>query len=200
MLTYFESLFLIRCKQTLWSYTDFDCGQAAYNAYTNLASRPGANVTTFQSTLAYTAYLWFSNRTSVSAGENAFYTWINDLANAFPNETDIQVLKALSLLNIATQDQYHSIIEPQPMIDARTLLTAALQKEPNHPGTLHYLIHAYDVNRADIAEQGRPYALAYGSLVLTASHGQHMPTHIWIRTGKDQHIFSWRAFLEQDRI
>lgn len=103
----------------------------------------------------------------------------------FPNETDLQVLKGLSLLNLANQDQYQSIMEPQPMLDARTVLKAALPREVNHPGTLHYLIHAFDVNRAETAEQARPYALTYGRLVVTASHAQHMPAHIWIRTGKD---------------
>ena len=177
--------FLTRCKEALWSYTDFDCGLAAYTAYTNVTSRPSVTVSTLQASLAYTASLWYINRTSVSVGENAFYASINNLSNTFPNETDLQVLKGLSLLNLGDQDQYQSIMEPSPMVNARIVLKAALSREMNHPGTLHYLIHAFDVNQADTAEQARPYALAYGRLVVTASHAQHMPAHIWIRTGKD---------------
>ena len=175
--------FLTRCKQALWSYTDVACGVAATGAYNNITTRPGVTVSAFQSALASTASLWYTSGANITAGENAFYVSINNLSNMFPNETDIQVLKGLSLLNIGTQDQLN--MEPLAMLDARTVLKAAYMKEMNHPGTLHYLIHAFDVNQADTAEQARSYALAYGKLVVTASHAQHMPAHIWIRTGKD---------------
>ena len=145
---------------------------------------PGVTLTPLQSMLVATVYQWYANASAIDAGEQAFLTGITNLAAAYPNETDLQVIKGLSLLNVAEQVQFQTQIEPRGKLEARVTLTNALAKESNHSGALHYLIHAYDVGQLNASEQGRPYAFAYGNQVTSLSHAQHMPAHIWLRTGR----------------
>ena len=98
------------------------------------------------------------------------------------------MLWGLSPLNVANQAQFDTEMEPETMIQSRTVLKRALQYAPNHPGALHYLIHAYDVTQVNISAQAADYASSYGRIAKTASHGQHMPAHIWLRIG-EQEIF-----------
>ena len=86
--------------------------------------------------------------------------------------------------NIAYQLKYQSQLEPLTMIRARSVLKGALEAQSNHPGALHYLIHAYDVALVNSAEQARDYADSYGKMITTSSHAQHAPAHIWMRLGK----------------
>jgi hypothetical protein len=141
-----------------------------------------------QSSLLSTVYQWYTNVSDVTVGESAFLLSIANVSSTYPNETDILVLWGLSLLNVADQPRYQSQMEPPEMLRARGILQQALNMEPNHPGALHYLIHAYDVAQVNISQQATVYALSYGDIVKTSSHGQHMPSHIWMRTGKRNFI------------
>jgi tetratricopeptide (TPR) repeat protein len=55
------------------------------------------------------------------------------------------------------------------------------KKNPLHPGALHYLIHSYDDPAH--ASMGLRAARAYGTVARSASHAQHMPSHIFFALG-----------------
>jgi tetratricopeptide (TPR) repeat protein len=52
---------------------------------------------------------------------------------------------------------------------------------PDHPGALHYLIHAYD--DPTHAEQGLEVARKYANAAAAVPHALHMPSHIFTRLG-----------------
>jgi tetratricopeptide (TPR) repeat protein len=52
---------------------------------------------------------------------------------------------------------------------------------PDHPGVLHYLIHAYD--DPVHAEQGLTVARSYAKTAAAVPHALHMPSHIFTRLG-----------------
>ena len=54
-------------------------------------------------------------------------------------------------------------------------------KNPQHPGAIHYLIHAYD--DPVHAPLGLRAARVYGKVAGSASHAQHMPAHIFFAMG-----------------
>jgi hypothetical protein len=53
--------------------------------------------------------------------------------------------------------------------------------QPDHPGVLHYLIHAYD--DPEHAQQGLKAARAYAQAAAAVPHALHMPSHIFTRLG-----------------
>ncbi len=81
-------------------------------------------------------------------------------------------------------------------------LDALHQKAPDHPGVIHYAIHAYD--NPPLKERGKPYAEIYDKTAPSAPHALHMPAHIFTRTGEweksiDLNSRSAEAALEQSK-
>jgi tetratricopeptide (TPR) repeat protein len=64
---------------------------------------------------------------------------------------------------------------------AAELFVKVYARQPDHPGVLHYLIHAYD--DPEHAQQGLPAARAYAKAAAAVPHALHMPSHIFTRLG-----------------
>ena len=71
-----------------------------------------------------------------------------------------------------------------------------IEENPQHPGALHYLIHAYDdPGHAQLALEA---ANAYSKVAPDAGHALHMPSHIYVALGMwdeviASNIDSWNA-------
>jgi tetratricopeptide (TPR) repeat protein len=64
---------------------------------------------------------------------------------------------------------------------AARLFEEVYAAHPDHPGVLHYLIHAYD--DPEHAQQGLKAARAYAKAAAAVPHALHMPSHIFTRLG-----------------
>ena len=64
---------------------------------------------------------------------------------------------------------------------AAELLQPLFERQPEHPGIAHYLIHSYDY--PPIASKGLRAARRYASIAPAAPHALHMPSHIFTRLG-----------------
>ena len=62
------------------------------------------------------------------------------------------------------------------------LLEGVLKTNPDHPGAIHYYIHA--VEASDTPERAEPYADRLAALMPGAGHIVHMPSHIYYRVGR----------------
>jgi tetratricopeptide (TPR) repeat protein len=71
------------------------------------------------------------------------------------------------------------------------LLDSLHEDAPNHPGVIHYAIHAYD--NPPLKNRGLPYAEIYDKAAPDAAHALHMPAHIFTRTG------DWAASIDLNR-
>jgi tetratricopeptide (TPR) repeat protein len=69
----------------------------------------------------------------------------------------------------------------QQQEQAAKLFEAVYAGHPDHPGVLHYLIHAYD--DPVHAQQGLHAARAYAQSAAAVPHALHMPSHIFTRLG-----------------
>jgi hypothetical protein len=69
----------------------------------------------------------------------------------------------------------------EPQEKAAKLFEAVYARHPDHPGALHYLIHAYD--DPVHAQQGLKAARAYAQAAAAVPHALHMPSHIFARLG-----------------
>ena len=63
----------------------------------------------------------------------------------------------------------------------RHALEKVLKRNPNHPGAIHFYIHA--VEASTTPERALPYARRLGALMPGAGHLVHMPAHIYYRVG-----------------
>jgi tetratricopeptide (TPR) repeat protein len=107
----------------------------------------------------------------------AYEAAMSALAAEHPDDLEAQIFHALSILGTMQRD------EP----DARKQIRAAAILEPlypshlDHPGVLHYLIHAYD--DPIHAPLGLRAARRYAKVAPAAHHALHMPSHIFVQLG-----------------
>ena len=99
------------------------------------------------------------------------------LAEHNPRDPEARIFYALALLATApADDKTH-----QHQKQAVALLEPLHREFPEHPGVVHYMIHAYD--NAEMAPQGAEVARAYARIAPSAPHALHMPSHIFTRLG-----------------
>jgi tetratricopeptide (TPR) repeat protein len=106
------------------------------------------------------------------------------LAADYPDNVDVQVLFADSLMNLQPWDYWEA--------DGRTpkgntgelvaTLEHALSLDPDHPAAAHLYIHTVEASAEP--ERAEPYADRLRDAVPAAGHLVHMPAHLYIRVGR----------------
>jgi tetratricopeptide (TPR) repeat protein len=98
---------------------------------------------------------------------------------AFPNDDEAAAFYALAHLATAPSDDLARAREHSDR--AAEILLRVYRHNPDHPGAMHYLIHANDVpgRERDELEITRKYE----TLAPDNPHALHMPTHIYTRLG-----------------
>jgi tetratricopeptide (TPR) repeat protein len=104
----------------------------------------------------------------------------------YPRDTDAGAFYALALLaasapNDTSLTQEHKALE---------VLNPLFVQYPDHPGVVHYTIHACDT--PSLAQQGLIAANHYGEIAASAPHAVHMPGHIFARLGL------WQADIDSN--
>ena len=102
------------------------------------------------------------------------------LSDAFPDDLDAAAFAALFHLapaRFARKDASNRL-----QIQAATNLDRILKEIPDHPGALHYKIHALDFPL--LAGRALEVCDAYGEIAPDVPHALHMPTHIYTRRGE----------------
>src|SRR5712672_3424826 len=113
------------------------------------------------------------HRTRVQAYAKA----MEQLALRYPNDDEAQIHYALALNTSASPagKTYAS------QLKGAAILEPIAERQPQHPGVAHYLIHLHDY--PPIAAKGLPAAMRYAKIAPNAPHAQHMPSHIFTRVG-----------------
>ena len=99
------------------------------------------------------------------------------LAAKYPDDDEAQIFYAITL-NVAASPADKTYAN---QLKGAAILEPIWQRQPQHPGIAHYLIHLYDYPA--IAAKGLPAALRYSKIAPMAPHAQHMPSHIFTRVG-----------------
>ncbi len=97
---------------------------------------------------------------------------------AHPDDTEANAFDALALLARARPGP--SADEPSKR--ALALLLPILRANPEHPGAMHYLIHANDVPGRE--RDNLDVVRRYEQVAPENPHALHMPTHIYTRLGE----------------
>ncbi len=105
---------------------------------------------------------------------------------AYPGDVEATAFYALSVLATAppSGDQTHQQ-------EAAALLEAILEAHPDHPGAVHYTIHANDAPGRET--ESLDVVRRYGRIAPRNPHALHMPTHIYVRLGE------WASVIEGNR-
>ena len=118
----------------------------------------------------------------------AYEVAMDALVRRYPADTEAQILHALAVsANFDPNDK--SYVNQKK---AAAILEPIWDRQPDHPGVAHYIVHSYDY--PPIAHLGVPAARRYSAIAASAPHAQHMPSHIFTRVG------AWRESIASNRM
>ena len=111
------------------------------------------------------------------ARDVAYSAAMEKIYRAYPQDLEAASFYALSLLGLVRSEDKGYRLQAQ----AGALALAVYEKNPNHPGAAHYIIHAFD--DPDHAILALPAARRYADIAPEAHHARHMPSHIFLQLG-----------------
>lgn len=107
---------------------------------------------------------------------------MGELVRAYPDDLDLATLYAESAMDLRPWKLWNADGKPAPGTEEIVaILESVLRRNPNHPGAIHYYIHA--IEASPNPERALAYAPKLGNLMPAAGHLVHMPAHIYARTG-----------------
>lgn len=110
-----------------------------------------------------------------------------DMLQRWPADDEIRTFYALSLMGLSQATR-----NVPAYMRAGALALDVFQRNPDHPGAAHYVIHAFD--DPIHAPLGEHAAHAYSRIAPGADHAQHMTTHIFLALGQ------WEPTVAQNTI
>jgi tetratricopeptide (TPR) repeat protein len=114
----------------------------------------------------------------------AYAAAMGTLYHDYPTDTDAGAFYALALLASQAPNDDSLTLNRKAM----AVLTPLVAQYPDHPGVVHYIIHACDTPA--LAQDGLAAAKHYGEIASSAPHAVHMPGHIFSRLGM------WQADID----
>ena len=111
------------------------------------------------------------------ARDLAYSAAMEKIYRAYPEDLDAAAFYSLSLLGLMRPGEKGYRLQAQ----AGAIALAVYEKNPNHPGAAHYIIHAFD--DPDHAILALPAARRYADIAPEAHHARHMPSHIFLQLG-----------------
>ncbi len=179
----------------LWFRQD---AEAARSALKELAPTPAARLakapTAREKDYLRAVHILYGDG-SKQARDRAYAAFMETLAARYPDDLDAQAFHALATLGTS-----HDGRDFRTYMRAAAIVEDVFDKNPQHPGAAHYLIHSYD--DPVHAPLGLRPARVYAEIAPDAAHALHMPSHIFTALGMwDRSVElnqrSWQASVDR---
>lgn len=113
---------------------------------------------------------------SKATRDSSYAAYFGDLYKKYPGNNEVAAFYSIALIGSVPVGRDTKVYE-----HAADIAKEVLTRNPQHPGALHYLIHAYD--DPDHAPLAMETADAYSMVAPDAGHALHMPSHIYLASG-----------------
>jgi tetratricopeptide (TPR) repeat protein len=163
-------------NETLWARQDADAARAALEKLGPTPTARRARAKNEREARWLDAVETLYGAGSKDDRDVAYADRMDALARDYPDDTEAQVFAAL-----ATLGRSHSVRDTAGYMRAAGRLEELFPTHQNHPGVVHYLIHAYD--DPVHAPLGLRAARIYDRLAPDNAHALHMTSHIFLALG-----------------
>jgi tetratricopeptide (TPR) repeat protein len=161
----------------LWEQMEFAEGAAAVAKAREIAQANTKTTARERGYLEAIANIFADQSKPLRERALAYELAMAKLHTDYPDDTEAAIFYALALdVNAPKGDKTYA-----NQRKARDILVPIFEKQPNHPGPAHYIIHASDF--PPLAAEALPAARRYAAIAPASAHAQHMPSHIFIRLG-----------------
>src|SRR5215469_11761294 len=128
-----------------------------------------------------------ADRRSHDERMHAYAEALEQIYDKYPDDPEAEIFYAYAVTAFAPPtDKTYAY-----QLKGAAILEKALAEHPNHPGAMHYLIHAYD--HTPLAGRGLAVARRYPTIAPSAPHALQIPSHIFARLGL------WQESIEANR-
>jgi tetratricopeptide (TPR) repeat protein len=160
----------------LWQEQDFDKGNMVLSA---LAPTPEERIakakTALEKDFIGGINILYGNGNKAER-DSSYAMHMESLYRKYPGNDEVAAFFSLALNGWGTTEKDISILEKAAVIGHEIV-----QRNPKHPGALHYIIHALDDPQH--AAQALVTADNYAKTAPGAGHALHMPTHTYLALG-----------------
>ncbi len=123
--------------------------------------------------------------------DSSYAAFMQTLYGKYPGNDEVASFYSLALNAWGYASMSDEILEK-----AADIGFEVMKRNPEHPGAIHYIIHAYD--NPKYADKALQAADDYAVVAPAAGHALHMPTHIYTALGiwdkvVSSNITSWQA-------
>lgn len=162
--------------KALWRLQDVDAGREVMN---QLGATSQERLSKAQDELEKD--FWMGVELLYGEGEynernQAYADHMAELYQKYPGNQEVAAFYALSLMWSVPLGRDAEVFDKSARVAA-----GILEENPNHPGALHYTIHAYD--DPEYAQLAIDAANLYSKVAPDATHALHMPSHIYLALG-----------------
>jgi len=175
----------------LWQEQDYDIGNEILNS---LAPTPEERIAKAKTDLEKDFIGGINilyGQGNKSTRDSLYAEHMKSLYTKYPGNDEVAAFYSLSLNGWGS-----TTLDKETFKKAAGIAYEVLERSPNHPGALHYVIHAYD--DPQFASLALETANKYALVAPDAGHALHMPTHTYLALGLwdkvvTSNIVSWKA-------
>jgi hypothetical protein len=161
----------------LWHNGDTNAGREALHKAQEIAANNKTTTTRERAYIEALSEIYKEDGKDEYGHGQAYEQRMAALQAAYPDDSEAAIFHALALAvtapktdkTFSNQRKCGEILEP------------IFDKQPNHPGVAHYIIHCYD--NPVLAEKGLRAARKYAAIAPASAHANHMPSHLFTRVG-----------------
>ncbi|PSR08658.1 MAG: hypothetical protein DA408_17785 [Bacteroidetes bacterium] len=180
----------------LWRQQDPEAGRAVLAKLAPTpAERQTLAATPLEKAFLGTVEILYQEAGTKQERDQAYANAMAELRAQYPDQQEVAAFYALALLGAVPLGRDEAASEQSARI-----AQGIIAENPQHPGALHYLIHAYDDPAH--AAQALSAANSYAKVAPAAAHALHMPSHIYVSMGMwpeviSSNIASWDASVQR---
>src|SRR5690554_2322902 len=168
-------------NHSLWGEQDYEAGSSAVQKVKSLQEKH--DYSTIEKGFLQAVEVLYTPKTPKIDRDIAYKEYMKFLHETHPENQEIAAFYAISLLGSVPEGRDDAVYE-----EGAEIAKKVLDKNPKHPGALHYLIHSYDdPYHAELAFDA---ANSYSKVAPDASHALHMPSHIYVALGMWDEVIS----------
>lgn len=113
-----------------------------------------------------------------AARDKAYAAAMEGMHREYPDDLEAASFLALALLGSVRSEDSDGL---RTRMRAGAIALEVARKKPDHPGAVHYILHAFD--DPDHAILALPAARRYPGIAPDAPHALHMPSHVLLQLG-----------------
>lgn len=157
----------------IWHRQERDSARACLSKRTAAGAEPNSEL---EADFLESLEVLFEEELEKEERDEAYSEFYGEMSQHYPNNHEVQSFYALALMGSVPDVRDMEVYGKAGQIAAQIV-----KDNPQHPGALHYMIHAYD--DPDHAALAMEAAQTYAKVAPSASHALHMPSHIFVAEG-----------------